>query len=452
MLFLKSIPFIYSRRRILISYFLEVLSFLLLYLITYKLRFNQFPDFSLYQIYFLHFWILISYIFGRYSTQIHLKKVFFIYLFKTIFVSLFTISCLLTLMWFLDIQDEYFLLRSFLFPFLFLYSFLSFFLQILISYAVKIQKSRRNKFLFLGSTEVYKQIKIEIDISNIDLEIFYCDAADDILNKELNDFCAILVEDDIIFNKYYSLFAKKLYKSDLLVLSIYNWCEIYLQRFPPKLPISSNLLKSDFKVKKTSTHLRIKRFADIVVSLILILITTPFLALASLFIVFEDRGPILYKQIRNGYKERKFNIYKLRTMKVDSEKFGPQWSQNNDDRVTNIGKLLRVTRIDELPQLIAVLSGKMSLIGPRPERPEFDLKLNKKINFYKKRYYLKPGLSGWAQVNYPYGASIADSANKLSYDLFYVKNVSFWLDLLIFIKTIKLIMNARGSKPIQNKN
>ena len=198
--------------------------------------------------------------------------------------------------------------------------------------------------------------------------------------------------------------------------------------------------------------MRIKRFADIIISLILILISAPFLALASLLIILEDQGPILYRQIRNGYKERKFNIYKLRTMKVDSEKFGPQWSQINDDRVTNIGKLLRVTRIDELPQLIAVLAGKMSLIGPRPERPEFDLTLNQKINFYKKRYDLKPGLSGWAQVNYPYGASIADSANKLSYDLFYVKNVSFWLDLLIFIKTIKLIMNARGSKPIQNKN
>ena len=211
-------------------------------------------------------------------------------------------------------------------------------------------------------------------------------------------------------------------------------------------------MKSDFKVRKTSTHLRIKRFADIFVSLILILITAPFLVFASFLIILEDGGPILYRQIRNGYKERKYNIYKLRTMKVDSEKLGPQWSQNNDSRVTNIGNLLRVTRIDELPLLIAVLAGKMSLIGPRPERPEFDIALNKEINFYSKRYDLKPGLSGWAQVNYPYGASITDSANKLSYDLFYVKNVSFWLDLLIFIKTIKLIMNARGSKPKKNKN
>ena len=435
-----------------ISYFFEVISFSLLYSLAYELRFNQFPNFSIYQFYFLHFWILISYIFGRYTTEIHTKRVFLIYLIKTIFVSLFTISCFLTLIWFLGIKEEYFLYRSFLFPLLFLYSLLSFFIQIFISYLAKIQTRIRNKFIFFGSINAFDQTKIEIKISNLDIDLVYFDSVDYTLDRELDNFRGTLVEDYNCFNKYYSLLEKKINKSDFLVLSLYNWCEIYLQRFPPSLISFSNFLKSDFKVRKTSTHLRIKRFADIFVSLILILITAPLLGFASFLIILEDRGPILYRQIRNGYKERKFSIYKLRTMKVDSEKFGAQWSQHNDSRVTNIGKLLRVTRIDELPQLIAVLVGKMSLIGPRPERPEFDISLNKEINFYSKRYDLKPGLSGWAQVNYPYGASITDSANKLSYDLFYVKNVSFWLDLLIFIKTIKLIMNAKGSKPIKNKN
>ena len=133
-------------------------------------------------------------------------------------------------------------------------------------------------------------------------------------------------------------------------------------------------------------------------------------------------------------------------MYVNSERNGAIWAISNDSRVSKVGKIIRATRIDELPQLISVLKGEMSLIGPRPERPEFDQLLNKKIPFYNYRYLIKPGLSGWAQVNYPYGASEKDSRNKLSYDLFYIENFSFFLDFIIFIKTIKLVINARGSE------
>ena len=122
-----------------------------------------------------------------------------------------------------------------------------------------------------------------------------------------------------------------------------------------------------------------------------------------------------------------------------------------DTRITNIGKLLRRIRIDELPQLVSVINGTMSLIGPRPERPEFDQELEHLIPFYRLRYSIKPGLSGWAQVNYPYGSSIQDSANKLSYDLYYLRHCSFWLDLLILIKTFKLVTNAEGSLPASEK-
>ena len=137
-------------------------------------------------------------------------------------------------------------------------------------------------------------------------------------------------------------------------------------------------------------------------------------------------------------------------MKHNSEKKGAQWAVNNDKRISRVGKILRSTRIDELPQLFSVLKGEMSLIGPRPERPEFDEILNKKIPFYNTRYLIKPGLSGWAQVNYPYGASMEDSNNKLSYDLFYIENFSFFLDFLIFLKTIKLVINAKGSEKDSN--
>ena len=132
---------------------------------------------------------------------------------------------------------------------------------------------------------------------------------------------------------------------------------------------------------------------------------------------------------------------------VNAEEKGIRWSSKDDERITNVGSILRKTRIDELPQLWSVFVGDMSLIGPRPERPEFDNYLIDQIPFYSMRYLLRPGLSGWAQVNYPYGASTVDTINKLSYDIFYIANYSFWLDLSIFFKTLRLIFNAKGSKP-----
>ena len=131
-------------------------------------------------------------------------------------------------------------------------------------------------------------------------------------------------------------------------------------------------------------------------------------------------------------------------MIVDAESFGPQWASKNDKRITLVGNILRKTRIDELPQLISVLKGDMSLIGPRPERPEFNKLLEKEIPYYNLRHLFKPGLSGWAQVNYTYSSSLSESKNKLSYDLFYISNYSIFLDLLILFKTIRIVFNGSG--------
>ena len=192
--------------------------------------------------------------------------------------------------------------------------------------------------------------------------------------------------------------------------------------------------------------MRLKRIADIFLSSFLLIVMLPVLCLSSIFIFLEDFGPILYNQIRTGLNSKKFKIYKLRSMRVNSEKDGAIWATTNDKRISKIGKIIRSTRIDELPQLWSVLQGKMSLIGPRPERPEFDEILSKDIPFYDTRYSIKPGLSGWAQVNYPYGASEKDAKNKLSYDLYYLENFSFFLDFFILLKTIKLVLNAKGSE------
>ena len=204
---------------------------------------------------------------------------------------------------------------------------------------------------------------------------------------------------------------------------------------------------NNFFNNQDSLNWRLKRFGDIFVSFFLILITLPLIILAILLIKLEDNGPIFYTQFRTGLYGKPFKIFKLRSMKQNSEKSGPVWAQKKDPRITNIGRVLRKSRIDELPQLFSVITGEMSLIGPRPERPEIDKTLIEEIPFYNLRNIIKPGLSGWAQVNYNYGASIKDSKIKFSYEIFYLRNYSLLLDLLILFKTLKLIINLEGSDP-----
>ncbi|MBO8223279.1 sugar transferase [Prochlorococcus marinus str. XMU1401] len=224
-----------------------------------------------------------------------------------------------------------------------------------------------------------------------------------------------------------------------------NWLGKYLQKYP--VDLISNLFfldKSSF-ASNSLMQLRIKEVFEKLISMSLIIIFSPLILISSIFIYLEDGLPIFYSQNRNGLFNKKIKITKLRTMKNNAEKDGVQWSKKNDKRITKIGSFIRKIRVDELPQLISVLKGEMSLIGPRPERPEIDLMLSKEIQNYNIRYNLKPGLSGWAQVNYPYGASIQDAKNKLSYDLYYVKNFSNLLDIKILFMTIKLVFNAKGA-------
>jgi exopolysaccharide biosynthesis polyprenyl glycosylphosphotransferase len=232
-----------------------------------------------------------------------------------------------------------------------------------------------------------------------------------------------------------------------VVLSALGWSEQVLHRFPPDLLCSADLLRGEFAAPHGSLQKRLKRLGDVLVSGLLLLLTSPLMLLAAILIRLEDRGTVLYGQVRSGLDGVPFQLWKLRSMRVDAEASGAQWARRGDSRVTRIGQLLRVTRIDELPQLWSVLQGQMSLIGPRPERPEIEAVLERQIQHYRLRHLIRPGLSGWAQVNYPYGASLADSANKLSYDLYYLRNFSFWLDLLILVKTIRLVFNARGAVP-----
>jgi sugar transferase (PEP-CTERM system associated) len=190
----------------------------------------------------------------------------------------------------------------------------------------------------------------------------------------------------------------------------------------------------------------VKRTVDVVLAALLLAVSLPLTLPVALLIRLESPGPIFYRQERVGRHGRGFNILKFRSMRQDAEKDGPQWAARNDARVTRVGAFIRKVRIDEIPQAINVLKGEMSFVGPRPERPVFVDALRQIICHYDERHAVKPGITGWAQINYPYGATAEDAKNKLAYDLYYVKNASLFLDLIIFLQTVKVLLWHEGAR------
>jgi len=189
----------------------------------------------------------------------------------------------------------------------------------------------------------------------------------------------------------------------------------------------------------------VKRVFDLIVSGLFLLILSPLMLLTAALIKLESRGPIFYTQERVGQFGQTFTIFKFRSMRTDAEKEGaPVWARQNDDRTTRIGRFIRRTRIDELPQTLNVFLGHMSFVGPRPERPYFVNELAEQIPYYHARHSVKPGITGWAQVKFPYGASVEDAMNKLQYDLYYVKNHSLFLDLMILLQTTQVVVLGKG--------
>jgi sugar transferase (PEP-CTERM system associated) len=190
-----------------------------------------------------------------------------------------------------------------------------------------------------------------------------------------------------------------------------------------------------------------KRFFDLVAAGALLLVAWPFMLMVVACIALESRGPILYRQERIGENGRTFKLIKFRSMRVDAESDGvARWASQNDDRTTRVGRIIRLSRLDELPQLFNILRGDMSFVGPRPERPQFVDMLNREVRYYNVRHCVKPGLTGWAQQRYPYGASVQDAEEKLTFDLFYVKNHGLVFDLMILLQTVEVVLFNRGSR------
>ncbi len=224
----------------------------------------------------------------------------------------------------------------------------------------------------------------------------------------------------------------------------------YFERVHGQVPIES--LKVSWLIyghgfRQSALRNVVKRSFDLLVSAVLIVLTAPILLLASLLIAAEGGGPIIFRQERVGFRGRTFTVLKLRSMSRDAEQDGKAtWAVRNDARVTRVGRLIRRFRIDELPQLLNVLKGEMSFVGPRPERPEFVAMLTEQIPFYAVRHSVKPGLTGWAQVRYSYGATVEQSIRKLEYDLYYVKNHTLLLDLVILLETVRVVLLGEGAR------
>jgi exopolysaccharide biosynthesis polyprenyl glycosylphosphotransferase len=268
---------------------------------------------------------------------------------------------------------------------------------------------------------------------------------DDMDDKEIDHISQIIISENINLIaipehiKKDSKTARAIYRNLALGIETIDIASFY-ERIFKKVPLSelSEVWFLENLVNQNKVYETIKQPCEIIAAFIMLIILSPLMVLLGLLVKLTSRGSVIYKQARVGQYESQFTLYKFRTMTKDAEKEGAQWSQKNDARITALGKLLRRSHLDELPQLLNIIKGEASFVGPRPERPEFTEDLKKTIPHYELRHLVRPGIAGWAQLNYRYGASVEDTYQKLQYDIFYLKNKSFWLDLSIVIKTLKM--------------
>ncbi len=436
-----------NRRRLLLAGFIDMAIISGLFVLSYWWHFQAWPGFSLPMTWLLELWVLLSYVAGRYA-QPPLGAPFapLSALGGTAVVTVLSGLLYLAYNWFVHQALGQIDTRGFLLPLLAWIALLSYVGQTLLDRALAAEHREGWRWLLLGSPEQAPALKRWSLWRSTALAPQITTVAR-LDGLDLHRFDGVIVERPHAVVAADKLLLVEAMGAGLPVLSLSGWCESLLQRLPPELISDDDLLQGQFVLPSSGLQVRLKRLGDGLVSATLLLLTAPLLLLAGLLIWLQDRGPVFYSQWRTGRGGQPFRIWKLRTMRIDAERQGAQWVQQGDPRITPLGRLLRLTRLDELPQLVAVLRGEMSLIGPRPERPEFDQDLERQIPHYRLRYWLRPGLSGWAQVNYPYGASLEDARNKLSFDLFYLRHFSFWLDLLILLKTMRLVFNARGAVP-----
>lgn len=384
------------------------------------------------------------YIFGAYefSHKLNLREVFF----RTL--RALTLSALLiSFMSFLFAQEKFgFFGRGVLLGTLFLFFILSTGPRFLIN-KLEIKAHHKMKWLFLTHSEVDDILRK--DLQNNQFIGFY--KFIDCRSHEIKNILERNWDVIVLPPNFYAadtelsslLMDKRL--SGQIIINICDFYEVHWNKIPVRFLDSQwFILSNGFSLANSPTQLRLKRWVDFTISLSLLFVLWPIMLLTALAIYLESEGHPIYKQARVGKNGNEFTIFKFRSMNLNAEKNGVQWAQNNDVRVTKVGKFIRSTRLDELPQLLNVLKGEMSFVGPRPERAEFNVEIEKVVPFYNVRHLVRPGITGWAQILYPYGASIEDSKEKFQYDLFYLKNYSIYLDLMIIIKTVSVVLLGKG--------
>ena len=446
------LPWILSRRRLLAAVMLDSALFVALYNGLFLQRFGRWPDGSILLPVFWAMWVLSSYVLGRYqgidcvrssaATFMAVQGVV-----KSTLVISFSLAGTLTYLWLFRTNAGDSQFRSFLIPYLGFLGLSSLLTQNLLGSWVRNRRIEADQWHFLGNHEAYQRLRYHLTWSRLPAQLDYL--SEEKISESMKT--SIVVEDFSAESASVLANLLRLQQNGTRIISRQDWCEAILQRFPSEYLSDADLLRGEFSLPRGTFQSRLKRLGDLFFSAFLMVLASPLLMVSALIIKLEDGGPILFSQIRTGVDGIPYTIYKLRSMRVDAERDGAQWAKRADARITKIGSFLRSSRLDELPQLWCVFTGSMSLIGPRPERPEFDRQLEHQIAHYRLRQRMRPGLSGWAQVNYPYGASVEDAANKLSYDLYYLRNFSFWLDFLILFKTIRLVFNAQGAQPLSAK-
>ena len=334
------------------------------------------------------------------------------------------------------------------------------FFQIILRFIICLKYSKKRNVLIFGSNHIKNNVQEDI-INTIDYNyVGYISNNESCSTKykigNYNELERIIDEkkiDILVIVKNMKSEDFKTYMSILFNLKV-NGLKIYTyeefnENVQKKIDISTIdeewLLQSyGFDILNNESQKNIKRGLDLIIAIILFIFTLPIMILVAVFIKLESEGPIIFKQVRVGENKKKFNIYKFRTMKMHDPKKYSNYATNEDDRITKIGKFMRKTRIDELPQLWNVIKGTMSFMGPRPEWDILSEKYEKEIEYYNLRHLVKPGITGWAQVMYPYGECIEDTIKKLEYDLYYIKKQDLLIDVLIIMKTVKIVIFGKG--------
>ena len=322
-----------------------------------------------------------------------------------------------------------------------------------------------NNILVLGATEAGR--KVAEDLKNTPERgqrvVGFVDERFQVLNREFAGFPVLGKYSDLstLVKKYHvtGIVIAHESSSPQEIMRVLVWiCEMALHIYivPELYPVVNGRFKANlvygfelqelFAFTMPPWQVRVKRIMDLIVGGFIGLVSLPLWVFAAIAIKLQDGGPVFYSQERIGLYGKPFTVYKFRTMRTDAEKFGAQWATKDDPRVTKIGKFLRKTRIDELPQILCVLKGDMSMVGPRPERAVFISKLREEIPFYISRLKMKPGLTGWAQVRHHYDTSTEDVKIKLQYDMYYYDNMSLLLDFQILVRTIYVVLTGKGAQ------